>query len=86
MVHGIRLREGPRRVVPQPVGAHEGAPGESMIGPDGTVDRSVGVANTHVVAHAGRIMALVESSFPHVLTPSSPPSAPATSTAASPPR
>ncbi len=40
-----------------------------MIGPDGTVDRSVGVANTHVIAHAGRIMALVESSFPHVLTP-----------------
>jgi carotenoid cleavage dioxygenase len=27
------------------------------------------VANTHVIAHAGRIMALVESSFPHVLTP-----------------
>jgi carotenoid cleavage dioxygenase len=43
--------------------------GESMIKPDGTVDRSVGVANTHVIAHAGRIMALVESSFPHVLTP-----------------
>ena len=43
--------------------------GESMIGPDGTVDRSVGVANTHVIAHAGRIMALVESSFPHELTP-----------------
>jgi carotenoid cleavage dioxygenase-like enzyme len=27
------------------------------------------VANTHVIAHAGTIMALVESSFPHVLTP-----------------
>ena len=33
------------------------------------IDRSVGVANTHVVAHAGKILALVESSFPHVLTP-----------------
>lgn len=35
---------------------------------DGTVDLSVAVANTHVVAHAGRIFALVESSFPTEIT------------------
>jgi carotenoid cleavage dioxygenase-like enzyme len=40
-----------------------------MVRADGTIDRAVGHANTHVIEHAGRIMALVESSFPHVLTP-----------------
>ncbi len=31
---------------------------------DGTVDHTDGVSNTHVVTHAGKILALVESSFP----------------------
>ena len=31
----------------------------------GTLDLTAGVANTHVVRHAGRTLALVESSFPH---------------------
>ena len=69
MVHGIRLREGRAAWYRNRWVRTKALRGESMIGPDGTVDRSVGVANTHVVAHAGRIMALVESSFPHVLTP-----------------
>jgi carotenoid cleavage dioxygenase-like enzyme len=33
----------------------------------GTRDLTAGVANTHVVRHAGRTLALVESSFPHEL-------------------
>ena len=33
------------------------------------MDRTVGVANTHVVCHAGRILALVETSFPTEVTP-----------------
>ena len=37
-------------------------------GPDGALDRTVALANTHVVAHAGRILALVESSFPTEVT------------------
>jgi len=69
MVHGIRLREGRAAWYRNRWVRTKALRGESMIGPDGTVDRSVGVANTHVIAHAGRIMALVESSFPHVLTP-----------------
>jgi len=69
MVHGIRLREGRAEWYRNRWVRTKALRGESMIGPDGTVDRSVGVANTHVIAHAGRIMALVESSFPHVLTP-----------------
>jgi carotenoid cleavage dioxygenase-like enzyme len=34
----------------------------------GAVDRTAGVANTHVIAHAGRIFALVESSLPTEVT------------------
>jgi carotenoid cleavage dioxygenase len=36
--------------------------------PDGTRDFTVGLANTHVVRHAGRMLALVESSFPTEVT------------------
>ena len=32
---------------------------------EGNLDLAAGVANTHVVRHAGRTLALVESSFPH---------------------
>ena len=71
MIHGIRLREGRaewyrNRWVRTRALAE---PGVRMIGDDGSVDRTIGVANTHVVEHAGRILALVESSFPHQLTP-----------------
>ena len=38
------------------------------LGPDGVPDLTVGRANTHVVCHAGRILALVESSFPTEVT------------------
>ena len=69
MVHGVRLRDGRAEWYRNRWVRTKALAGESMIKPDGTVDRSVGVANTHVIAHAGRIMALVESSFPHVLTP-----------------
>jgi carotenoid cleavage dioxygenase len=35
----------------------------------GAMDYTVGLANTHVVRHAGRIMALEEGSFPNVISP-----------------
>src|SRR5690242_13915698 len=69
MLHGVRLREGRAEWYRNRWVRTRALEGASMIGPDGTVDRSVGGANTHVVAHAGRIMALVDSSLPHVLTP-----------------
>jgi carotenoid cleavage dioxygenase-like enzyme len=69
MVHGIRLREGRAEWYRNRWVRTKALAGQSMFTPDGTIDRTVGVANTHVIAHAGRIMALVESSFPHVLTP-----------------
>ena len=69
MVHGIRLRDGRAEWYRNRWVRTKAWPGEPMISRTARVDRSVGVANTHVIAHAGRIMALVESSFPHVLTP-----------------
>jgi carotenoid cleavage dioxygenase-like enzyme len=69
MVHGVRLREGRAEWYRNRWVRTRALAGESMVRADGTIDRAVGHANTHVIEHAGRIMALVESSFPHVLTP-----------------
>jgi carotenoid cleavage dioxygenase-like enzyme len=69
MIHGIRLRGGRAEWYRNRwvrTGAMEG---RKPVRADGTFDRSIGIANTHVIAHAGRIMALVESSFPQIVTP-----------------
>lgn len=71
MIHGIRLREGKaewyrNRYVQTRALNEDGA---RVVGPDGSVDRTVGVSNTHIVEHAGKILALVESSFPCELDP-----------------
>jgi carotenoid cleavage dioxygenase len=68
MVHGIRLRGGSAEWYRNRWVRTKALAGASMIDAKGHIDHSVGVANTHVVRHAGRIMALVESSFPHVIT------------------
>jgi carotenoid cleavage dioxygenase-like enzyme len=67
MVHGIRLRDGRAEWYRNRWVRTKALAGAAMVDARGNVDRTVGVANTSVVAHAGRIMALVESSFPHVL-------------------
>jgi len=71
MIHGIRLRDGKaewyRNRWVQTRALNE--PGAKMIGPDGSTDRTIGVANTHIVEHAGKILALVESSFPCEVSP-----------------
>ena len=69
MVHGVRLRDGRAEWYRNRWVRTRALDGEEMADEDGTVDRGVGKANTHVLAHAGRLMALVESSFPHLLTP-----------------
>ncbi|NMH98835.1 carotenoid oxygenase family protein [Pseudonocardia acidicola] len=69
MVHGVRLREGRAEWYRNRWVRTGALAGRSMVGPDGTFDRTVGTANTHVLAHAGRILALVESSFPCLMTP-----------------
>ena len=71
MVHGVRLEGGRaawyrNRYVRTP---YLDDPEVSRISPDGTVDHRASAANTHVIAHAGRILALEEGAFPFVLTP-----------------
>lgn len=71
MIHGIQLRDGQaqwyRNRWVQTRSLNE--PKARRIGADGSVDRTIGVSNTHVIGHAGKILALVESSFPCELTP-----------------
>jgi carotenoid cleavage dioxygenase len=43
--------------------------GARYVRANGTLDLTVGVANTNVIAHGGRVLALVESSFPCEVTP-----------------
>ncbi|MFI8503755.1 carotenoid oxygenase family protein [Streptomyces sp. NPDC085524] len=67
MVHGIRLRDGRaewyrNRWVHTP--ALDGAPYMTEHGPDLTAS----TAGTHIIEHAGRLLALCESNFPFELT------------------
>ena len=70
MLHGVELRDGRavwyRNRWVRTRALVEDAPAH---GPTGERDRTVGRANTHVISHAGRIFALVESSFPTAVTP-----------------
>ena len=64
MLHGVRLRGGRAEWYRNRwvrTGALAGRPFLSERG----VDRTAVVANTHVVEHAGRLLALVESGFPY---------------------
>ncbi|TQM25389.1 carotenoid oxygenase family protein [Nocardia bhagyanarayanae] len=76
MVHAVALRGGRarwyrNRYVRTPLFAH---PGQSRLAlafdrDSGKVDYRVTTANTHVVAHAGRLLALEEGGFPYEITP-----------------
>ena len=66
MLHGVRLEGGRalwyrNRYVRTPYLEN---PDAQRISPEGKFDRTVSAANTHVLAHAGRILALEEGSFP----------------------
>ncbi|TDC97518.1 dioxygenase [Actinomadura sp. 7K507] len=68
MLHGVRLRQGRAEWYRNRwvrTGAFEGRP---FAGPDGRLDLTATSANTHVVHHAGRILALVEIGLPHQVT------------------
>ena len=66
MVHGIRLEGGRAYVVPQPLGAHDEAANGRWRRrlPETMMDPTASVANTHVIAHAGRIWALERATCP----------------------
>ena len=71
MVHGVRLENGKavwyrNRYVKTPLLEDPDVP---RIGPDGTMDRERSCANTHVISHGGKILALEEGSFPFELSP-----------------
>jgi carotenoid cleavage dioxygenase len=69
MVHGVCLRDGRALWYRNRwVRTSTFTDGVQAIHPDGTRDLKAGVANTHVMAHAGKIFALVESSLPTELT------------------
>jgi carotenoid cleavage dioxygenase len=75
MIHGIELADGSaswyrNRYVRTPCYEHpESDRVEMMIDPaTGEMNHVVSVANTHVISHAGRIMALEEGSFPYLMT------------------
>ena len=69
MVHGVELSDGRanwyrNRYVRSTTFTH-GAP---FVRDDLTIDRAAGMINTNVIQHAGRVLALSESSFPYELT------------------
>jgi carotenoid cleavage dioxygenase len=68
MVHGVAFGGGrPRWYRNRWVRTSTFTHGASLLRPDFSVDRHAGVANTNVIAHAGRTLALVETSFPYQL-------------------
>jgi len=69
MLHGVELRDGKAVWYRNRwVRTRSFVEDASATSPEGVCDRTVGRANTHVIGHAGRIFALVESSFPTTVT------------------
>jgi carotenoid cleavage dioxygenase-like enzyme len=69
MVHGVALGDGAVRWYRNRwVRTRTFLENAALLLPGGNVDRTTGPANTHVIEHAGRIFALVESSFPTEMT------------------
>lgn len=70
MLHGVRIEAGKARWYRnrwvRTRAFLEDAPYVSRLG---KIDLTVGVANTNVIAHGGRVLALVESSYPCEVTP-----------------
>lgn len=69
MLHGIRLEGGKaawyRNRWVRTRALDEGA---QFLGTDGTLDYTAGKANTNIIGHAGRVLALVENAFPTEVT------------------
>ncbi|GLW07087.1 carotenoid cleavage dioxygenase [Microtetraspora sp. NBRC 13810] len=69
MLHGVRLRDGRAEWYRNRWVRTGYFAGRPEFGPDGTRDLTVVAANTHVVGHAGRVLALDESGLPYEVTP-----------------
>ena len=70
MIHGVRLEEGRAAWYRNRYVQTRRYKGEEvqLVDEEGQVDYTAGQSNTHVVGHAGRILALVETSFPMELS------------------
>lgn len=72
MLHGVRLEDGRARWYRnrwvKTRYLREGEDAVVFVNEQGEVDRSAARANTHVVCHGGRVLALVESSYPTEVT------------------
>lgn len=68
MIHGIRLRDGRAEWYRNRWVRTAELEGVSYIRPDFSIDRTAVPANTHVVPHGDRILALVESGLPYEVT------------------
>lgn len=69
MLHGVRLENGRAQWYRNRyVRGRSFVEGLDFVDANGNVDHSVGVGNTNVVQHAGKVYALVESSFPIEMT------------------
>lgn len=69
MLHGVRLAGGRAQWYRNRyVRSRTFTEGAQFVDANGTVDHSAGVNNTNVVQHAGKVYALVESSFPIEMT------------------
>jgi carotenoid cleavage dioxygenase-like enzyme len=70
MLHGVQLRHGRADWYRNRLVRTKSLSGEgTYVDDQGHVDFTVGPANTHIVRHAGRMLALVESGFPYEVTP-----------------
>ncbi len=69
MLHGVRLRDGRAEWYRNRWTRTGRFAGRPFIRADGTRDLTAVSANTHVMRHAGRILALVEVGFPYEVTP-----------------
>lgn len=70
MVHGVELRDGRASWYRNRwVRSATFTDGAKVVRDDFTIDHTAGAINTNVIAHAGKILALAESSFPFALTP-----------------
>ncbi len=69
MLHGVRLRAGRAEWYRNRWVRTGELAGHPFVRADGTVDRTAVAANTHIVEHAGRLLALVENGFPYEVTP-----------------
>jgi len=70
MLHGVRVEGGRARWYRNRyVRTRSLEEGLGFVREDGSVDRTIGVSNTNIVAHAGKLLALVESSFPMCMGP-----------------